>query len=333
MPEFTAGPSWSSIAVADDEVLEAGRQALAIQVRRAPPCTRARRRCTARAARARGRRSGRCRGTAPRDRGRGRSARSGSRRCRRRWRRAPRAASRRAHAAMSGSSTEYGSRSRSASPVPLASPRDQRLEQQLRRACRGAARPPRSSPAVAADGARAGLRAATAALMSALRSRRRPSCRARLIRTRCGGRQRVPDCVDGAGRQLQHASGAAPRQADAPRLQVRDAVDDDAAVVERDHVDGEAHPAGVHATARHDPEPLAGLEPVALEQPDGARRSRRGHRRRDRRSPFPYRRCAQSAPSPQNPSEPEPSQSLLNRVGSDSLLHVARSSGTAPGRT
>ena len=80
------------------------------------------------------------------------------------------------------------------------------------------------------------------------------------------------------GGQLQHAGRAAARQPDPPRLQPRDLIDDHAAVVERDHVDGEAHPAGVHAAARHDPQRFAGIQAVAGQEPDGAGGARGGDR-------------------------------------------------------
>ena len=81
-----------------------------------------------------------------------------------------------------------------------------------------------------------------------------------------------------AGGQLEHAGGAAARQADPPRLQRRHAVDHHAALVERDHVDGEAHPPGVHAAARHDPQAFAGVQAAAVQQPHGAGRAGVGDR-------------------------------------------------------
>ena len=57
-----------------------------------------------------------------------------------------------------------------------------------------------------------------------------------------------------------------------------DAIDHHALVVERHDVDGEAHPAGVDAPARHDPQRLAGIQPVAGQESDGARGARVRHR-------------------------------------------------------
>ena len=63
-------------------------------------------------------------------------------------------------------------------------------------------------------------------------------------------------------------------------FRVGDAVDHDAAIVERDDVDGEAHPAGMDAATRHDPQPFAGLESRPVEQPDRARGASVRHRHR-----------------------------------------------------
>ena len=60
--------------------------------------------------------------------------------------------------------------------------------------------------------------------------------------------------------QLEHPGGAAARQPDPPGLEPHHAIDHHALVVEGHHVDGEAHPAGVDAAARHDPERLAGRD-------------------------------------------------------------------------
>ena len=127
---------------------------------------------------------------------------------------------------------------------------------------------------------------------------------------RSDGRAPVPDASSVPAGQLEHAGGAAARQPDPPGLQVRHAVDDDAGLVEREHVDGEPHAPRVHAAARHDPQRLAGFEAAARQQPDGARR--RGSRRRRRVSAI----------------DPCPVLGVPWRSG-PALISCSRSSGTA----
>ena len=124
-----------------------------------------------------------------------------------------------------------------------------------------------------------------------LRDRRRRRRRRRLAATRrpCDRRERRrssrsslpsvassmrwPICgagrVQRARRQLEHPGRAAARQADPPGLQVAHAVDDHAALVERDDVDGEPHPQVCTPRLGTIHSAFAGLQTAAVQQPDG----------------------------------------------------------------
>ncbi len=236
MPEFTAGPELIEHPLADDQVLEAGRQPVAVQVRlcghagaHVGVVLRQRHRRRADVAR-------QVEELLRRDRGRDRSGRSDSRRCRRRSRRAPRAASRRgrAESARRAPSTAAAA-SRTAT---CRSPRRATSVLSISCASVSGCRPVSSSVAGGGGGSRLrdgglGVRAIATRHLVISSQRERPLCGSKAMRwPMCRARS-----AQRADRQLEHASRSPPRQPDPPRPQVGDPIDHDAALVERDDVD------------------------------------------------------------------------------------------------